>query len=143
MAEAFVYKWYNSQSKMCYIGRHKGTPDDGYIGSSFDFLDDYNSYPNNFKREILFVGTWDEVKKREVIEIRKAVEEHSLNYVYNKCSVAKSSLNIEEMTQARLYTYKKEIDKQSEELQSQLDNLRIIKSQINLELKKFSTKIKG
>ena len=32
--EAFVYLWYDSRNKMFYLGKHKGTPDDGYTHSS-------------------------------------------------------------------------------------------------------------
>ena len=28
--ESFVYLWYDSRNKMFYLGKHKGTPDDGY-----------------------------------------------------------------------------------------------------------------
>ena len=141
MAEAFVYKWYNRKSKMCYIGRHKGSIDDGYIASSPDFLWDYRYSPKSFEREILFVGTWKEVCKREGIEIRNAVEQYGKDKVYNKCQFAKfPKRSIPTMSQQKLYEYKNEIESQINELQEKLKKLREDKSQVVIELKKFSTK---
>lgn len=42
--EAFVYCWYNQDTKKKYIGYHKGNVDDGYVSSSCNdrFWKDYN-----------------------------------------------------------------------------------------------------
>jgi len=50
---SFVYKWSNNKTGEYYIGVHKGTVDDGYIGSGTIFKQKYNKYPENFEREIL------------------------------------------------------------------------------------------
>lgn len=53
MTHAFVYKWTNTSTQEYYIGVHKGTPDDGYIGSGKKFRLKYLSCPELFKREII------------------------------------------------------------------------------------------
>ena len=50
---SFVYEWTNKNTDMKYIGVHKGTPDDGYVCSSKDMLNDYNENPQAFERKIL------------------------------------------------------------------------------------------
>lgn len=57
MKEAFVYRWYDLSNDKMYIGSHKGTVDDGYIGSGKLFNRAYNKRPDDFVRDILFEGT--------------------------------------------------------------------------------------
>lgn len=52
----FVYRWTDSSNGMQYIGSHKGTPDDGYIGSGKWFMSAYTKRPKMFSREILYIG---------------------------------------------------------------------------------------
>ena len=52
----FVYKWVDLSNHMYYIGSHKGTPDDGYIGSGVYFNRAYSKRPEMFSREILYTG---------------------------------------------------------------------------------------
>ena len=52
----FVYRWTDTSNGMYYIGSHKGTPDDGYIGSGTWFMRAYKSRPESFVREILYIG---------------------------------------------------------------------------------------
>jgi group I intron endonuclease len=52
----FVYVWTNSKNNKKYIGSHKGSVDDGYIGSGKYFKRAYKLNPNNFSREILYIG---------------------------------------------------------------------------------------
>lgn len=56
MEEGFVYKWTDASNGMMYIGSHKGSVDDGYIGSGKRFKYAYNKRPNSFVREILYFG---------------------------------------------------------------------------------------
>ena len=51
--QAFVYKWQNIQTGEYYIGVHKGSVDDGYIGSGKKFIAKYRSAPTAFKRTII------------------------------------------------------------------------------------------
>jgi hypothetical protein len=81
--EAFVYKWINSDTGKYYIGKHKGTIDDGYISSGKAFLQVYNSNPNLFKRTILFKGTHEEVCKLEQECIKEAIKEVGHKGIYN------------------------------------------------------------
>jgi hypothetical protein len=54
----FVYKWFNTKTKMSYIGSHQGDINDGYIGGGVYFKRAYNKNPNHFIREILYVGEY-------------------------------------------------------------------------------------
>ena len=64
--EAFVYLWYDSRSKMFYLGKHKGTPDDGYTHSSArweEFSSD--SIPKGVRRRVLTYGSNKDMYKLE------------------------------------------------------------------------------
>ena len=52
----FVYKWYNLKNGMYYIGSHRGTIDDGYIGSGIYFKRAFEKSSESFIREILYTG---------------------------------------------------------------------------------------
>jgi hypothetical protein len=81
--ESFVYKWTNINTGKFYIGKHKGTIDDGYISSGKSFLDCYYSDPSIFKREILFQGTDQECYEQEGILIKQAIQAVGYNNIYN------------------------------------------------------------
>jgi hypothetical protein len=69
MNNSFVYQWTDIKTKKMYIGVHKGSPIDGYICSQDDFLEQYNSRPNNeFIREI--IGEYDNYEDAREIECR-------------------------------------------------------------------------
>jgi hypothetical protein len=76
--DSFVYLWINRSNDKKYIGKHKGTIDDGYIASSESFLADYNECPDNFKRTILAYGTDAEMHELETMLILqlKATRSH-------------------------------------------------------------------
>ena len=48
----FVYQWENNNGEY-YIGIHKGTPDDGYIGSGKVFSQRYEENSNDWERTII------------------------------------------------------------------------------------------
>jgi len=52
----FVYRWYDTSNNKFYIGSHKGTPDDGYVGSGTWFKKAYTKRPESFIREIMYEG---------------------------------------------------------------------------------------
>jgi hypothetical protein len=54
--EAFVYMWLNTKTGRKYIGYHAGSPNDGYIGSGVQFLQEYNANPSDFIRTIIAQG---------------------------------------------------------------------------------------
>jgi len=64
--EAFVYQWYDSKNRMFYLGKHKGTPDDGYTHSS-TIMESFKSdeVPPYMKRRILAYGTHEEMCELE------------------------------------------------------------------------------
>lgn len=53
MPLSFVYRWEDTVTGEYYVGVHRGTPDDGYVGSGVRFLSKYNKRPGRFYREIL------------------------------------------------------------------------------------------
>jgi len=81
--EAFVYVWTNTKNNMYYIGKHKGSEDDGYISSGKYFLDAYNADPTTFERTIVFRGTHDEVRKEENRRIDEAIRNSGYERIYN------------------------------------------------------------
>lgn len=79
--EAFVYCWYNVKNNKKYVGFHKGTPNDGYVSSSSNFLfwEDYDK--GLLKRQIICHGSVKECRKLE-LEILKKLDWKSDEY-YN------------------------------------------------------------
>ena len=64
--EAFVYLWYDSRNKMFYLGKHKGTPDDGYTHSSRMWQQfKSNSIPKGVRRRIIAWGTNEDMYELE------------------------------------------------------------------------------
>ena len=63
--EAFVYLWFDTKSRMFYLGYHKGTPDDSYTHSSA-VMESFTktSIPSYMRRRILATGT-----EQEMIEL--------------------------------------------------------------------------
>ncbi len=84
ITESFVYKWTNTESGMIYIGKHTGSPDDGYIGSSDTFLCDYYKDPHLFFREILHFGPRDLMNKKEFELLREHFLKNGDEGIYNK-----------------------------------------------------------
>lgn len=56
MKYGFVYCWTNVINNKKYIGSHYGNINDSYIGSGVYFKRAYLKSPNNFQREILYLG---------------------------------------------------------------------------------------
>lgn len=57
---------------MLYVGTHKGSPADGYICSSKILLEEYKKRPEDFSREILAFGSYDEMIKFETAILKAA-----------------------------------------------------------------------
>ena len=81
--ESFVYKWTCHKTRKTYIGKHKGTPDDGYVSSSADFNLAYRRYPGRYTREILQYGSDRDMLSLEGRLISRQVKEHGYLYTYN------------------------------------------------------------
>lgn len=56
MSTGFVYKWVDCSNDMYYIGSHKGSPSDNYVGSGIYFSRAYSKRPEAFSREIIYNG---------------------------------------------------------------------------------------
>ena len=78
MNEAFIYLWYDAPNKKYYLGKHKGTPDDGYTHSSkssdefcsivpdstrpvSERQEFFENMPKGVSRRILAYGTDEEI----------------------------------------------------------------------------------
>ena len=72
MSEAFVYLWFDSKNRKFYLGKHKGTPDDGYTHSS-TVMESFDVPPPHMKRRILAYGTDEEMclLEHELLKNRK------------------------------------------------------------------------
>ena len=64
----FIYEWTDSSTGLKYIGKHEGSPDDGYIGSGTIFKKEYKSRQNDFTRAILWESTNTTTKELARIE---------------------------------------------------------------------------
>jgi hypothetical protein len=56
MGTGFIYMWENTLNSKKYIGSHKGSVNDNYIGSGTYFKKAYNKNKEYFKRYILYIG---------------------------------------------------------------------------------------
>lgn len=83
MAEAFVYCWTDKQTNKLYIGSHKGDIDDGYICSSKTMLDEYDTRPQDFSRQIIAEGNVEDIRRLEYI-ILKTINAAMDESFYNK-----------------------------------------------------------
>ncbi len=72
MRESFVYLWFDSKNRKFYLGKHKGTPDDGYTHSS-TVMESFDVPPPHMKRRILAYGTDEEMclLEHELLKNRK------------------------------------------------------------------------
>lgn len=57
----FVYIWFDKKYSRYYIGSHKGSIDDGYVGSNTYLKNAYLSRPQDFKRRILYFSVSDDI----------------------------------------------------------------------------------
>lgn len=70
---------------MLYVGTHKGHPTDGYICSSKILLEEYKKRPEDFSREILAYGSYDEMIKFEtaILKAANAAKDPSFYNMHN------------------------------------------------------------
>lgn len=80
--EAFVYCWTDNLTNKIYIGSHKGSDVDGYICSSKLMLQEYHKRPQDFSRQIIAHGTWDDMFNFEGIILR-AIDAKNDPNIYN------------------------------------------------------------
>lgn len=79
----FVYKWSNKVNNKWYIGSHKGSLDDGYIGSGYQFNLALKKYGiESFTREILYEGDdYREVETQILTKLNAKDDKMSYNVV--------------------------------------------------------------
>jgi len=65
--ESFVYLWVCKDTDRKYVGKHKGTDDDGYVCSSETLLTEYNECPSRFIRTVLAYGSDQEMLELETM----------------------------------------------------------------------------
>lgn len=76
----FVYRWHDKSNDKYYVGSHKGSTDSKYIGSGILFRRAYNKRPQEFEREILYVGKdYHEVEELVLLTLDAASDEKSYN----------------------------------------------------------------
>lgn len=120
----FVYEWTNLQNGKKYIGSHKGSTEDGYIGSGIHFSRAYNKNPKYFQRTILEYVTVND--KKFILEQEQkwlnSVNEISLNEsYYNLSSTAGGGNNhshilLEERHERIYKKWREGLDKRLEEM---------------------------
>ena len=81
--DSFVYIWTNTLTNQKYIGVHKGNPDDGYVCSSKIMLEDYQSNPSIFRREIIAFVSFDNMYELETKMLHDIDAARNPNY-YNQ-----------------------------------------------------------
>ncbi len=82
----FVYCWINNINSKWYIGSHKGSIDDGYVGSGRIFKQAIGKHGiENFTRHILYEGDFYREKEQEFLEFFDAAN-HSNSYNLNNKS---------------------------------------------------------
>ena len=89
--DSFVYIWtdHRTEQQKQYIGVHKGLPNDKYISSSKPFNIEYEKEPENFTRQILAFGTWEEMAKFEHKLLKHIDAANNINF-YNESNSQES-----------------------------------------------------
>ena len=80
---SFTYCWTDHKTNMIYVGIHKGSNDDGYICSSKTMKEEFKKRPNDFTREILAYGTYEEMCNFETAILKSVNAAADLQF-YNK-----------------------------------------------------------
>jgi hypothetical protein len=81
--ESFVYCWTDHKTNKLYVGVHKGTQTDGYVCSSKKMLEEYNTRPHDFSRQIIANGPYQEMISLETAILRAANASKNPDF-YNK-----------------------------------------------------------
>ncbi len=81
--EAFLYCWTDTKSNKLYVGTHKGSTDDGYVCSGKLMLEQYDFRPEDFSREIIAKGLYDDMISFECAILKSANAAKDLGF-YNQ-----------------------------------------------------------
>lgn len=101
MDTGFVYKWYDTSNDMYYIGSHKGSVDDGYVGSGKYFLRAYNKRKDCFVREILYTGEHYRIYEDTILKYLNAEKDEKSYNLKNSAVGGWSHLQTEEIRKHR------------------------------------------
>jgi hypothetical protein len=66
MNNSFVYCWSDNKTSKVYVGVHKGHEKDGYICSSKSMKTEYFDRPNDFTRQIIAKGSFEDCAQLEI-----------------------------------------------------------------------------
>lgn len=80
--DSFVYCWTDHKNKKLYVGVHKGSLTDGYICSSKNMKEQYNSRPEDFTRQIVAEGNYQDMVVLEAAILRSVNAKLNENF-YN------------------------------------------------------------
>ena len=81
--DSFLYCWTDHRNLMLYVGIHKGSHNDGYVCSSKTMLHEYHNRKQDFTRQILAYGTYEEMCIFETA-ILKSAKASSNKQFYNR-----------------------------------------------------------
>lgn len=70
MAEAFLYCWTDFGLNKLYVGIRKGDPADSYICSSKLMKEEFQKRPNDFSRQIIAYGRYEDLLTLETLILR-------------------------------------------------------------------------
>lgn len=82
MNDSFVYCWSDHATAKVYVGIHKGTDDDGYVCSSKHMKKAYVERPQDFTRQIIARGSFNDCAVFEVSINKQLVK--NLDTCYNR-----------------------------------------------------------
>ena len=82
MEEAFTYCWTDKKTHKLYVGVHLGSEDDGYICSCKLMLDEYAKRPEDFSRQVIAHGYYQDMIAFET-SILKTVDAAKSDAFYN------------------------------------------------------------
>jgi hypothetical protein len=98
----FVYRWNNTLNDKWYIGSHKGSTTDSYIGSGKAFLASYKKNPSFFVREILYVGPDFRELEGFILEELNAAEDRSSYNMKNSSIGGDTSMHFTEESRRKM-----------------------------------------
>lgn len=81
--DSFVYCWTDKKNNKLYVGSHKGSIDDGYVCSGKYMLEEYKKRPEDFTRQIIAEGKFEDIRKLEA-KILKSVGAAKNDQFYNR-----------------------------------------------------------
>ena len=84
MNNSFVYCWSDKATSKVYVGVHKGHEDDGYICSSKTMKIEHFKRPEDFSREIICKGSFEDCSEFEIRINRELLKDPES--CYNRCA---------------------------------------------------------